>query len=61
MEEYCEQCSCENIPWSTSDEIWLSACKKDEILCPLCFTKRLYKVISSEKYCIGFDLKIIMK
>jgi len=59
--EYCENCNNENVAWSVPNELWLKVCNKKEILCPLCFTKRLYKVISSEKYCIGFDIKIIRR
>ena len=61
MKKYCDKCGCENVPWTTTDELWLKACKKEEFLCPLCFTKRLYKVISIDKYCIGFKMEVVIR
>ncbi len=56
----CDSCGDQNVPWHTPDNIWLRFCEKLEHLCPKCFVKKAkHKLKPNEG--IGFLAEIFYK
>lgn len=39
-EYYCDDCKQRNPTWYAPSEIWNKLCKREEIICPVCFQNR---------------------
>ncbi len=56
----CDNCDCENVPWSAPTELWLKVCKPKEFLCPRCFVDKAKPKLKPNEG-IGFKAEIFYK